>query len=424
MSTFSLGLIEKDFVHRWLMSKDSSLLPSILIDMSNGFRVKLESESLTVNLDFLACPQAVVNNIVLGQVFGDPYYFALPDTLRQTVHPDCRRFVFDLENEEFLEFHWYNSRNILLTVWMKFVTDTRLMSYFVVYDMTGNIGRRPQRVLQSKEITLQKQKLEIETPEYLDVFSSIGSGSPLFYSSEEIERRLEAIPQAREFVRKLLGSFEGVMRTSEFELNTFKLLNSSQEPCQLSIFCREPAEDIKRRERSRLCMPPSLFPNLPILREDDPLNVVEKLLQYSMSDMEKLDCLLSGRFSETLPGSPSTVGLQHMSIQDSSMGSASYKKMKKKSYTDSKRVRKILNKPSMRMQQRYEATETQLLAEGSLTDTSSLFSRFPPYYEMSTKQKKDYQEEEQQSYVECESYLSGTRFPNDCFFHLDSYDVE
>ncbi|EME26884.1 uncharacterized protein Gasu_54590 [Galdieria sulphuraria] len=109
MSTFSLDLIEKDFVHYWLMSKNSSLAPSTFIDISNGFRAKFESENLNINLDFLVCPQAVVNNIVLGQVFGDPYYFALPETLSQTVHPTSRRFVFDMEQSEFLEVSFLES---------------------------------------------------------------------------------------------------------------------------------------------------------------------------------------------------------------------------------------------------------------------------------------------------------------------------
>ncbi|GJQ08221.1 hypothetical protein GpartN1_g12.t1 [Galdieria partita] len=388
MSTFSLDLIEKEFVHYWLMSK----------------KVKFESETLNVSLDFLACPQAVVNNIVLGQVFGDPYYFALPDVLRRTVHPTSRRFVFDLEENVFLEFHWYASHEILLTVWLKFVTDMRLVSYFVIYDMTGNKSRRPQRVIQSKEIVLQKQSL-IETESRL--LSSETSNRPVssFLPTEEIERRLESIPQAREFVRNLLGSFEGFIRTSEFELNTFKMLRNNITPCKVDIGCRESSDEIKVRERNRWCIGTSFFPDLPVLKDLEPLHVVHKLMQCSVSDMERWESFLSCSSSQTV--SPPAHSIQKTSSHDTTLLTSSRSEIvKPKMGTSEKRFRHVPRNPSMRMQQRYEATERQLY-DHHLDDVISSDSySFSPNYACTSENN-----EEQKGLDEL----------NDCYFSSDTF---
>ncbi|EME26885.1 uncharacterized protein Gasu_54600 [Galdieria sulphuraria] len=230
------------------------------------------------------------------------------------------------------------------------------MSYFVMYDMTGNKSRRPQRVIQSKEIVLQKQTLEMESGQ---LFSEAKGGAvPSFLPSEGIERRLEAVPQAREFVRNLLGFFEGFIRTSEFELNTFKLLKSSIAPCKIDISCREPSEDLKLRERSRWCMRSSLFPSLPVVKDREPVSVVHKLMQCTISDMERLESFFSSCHFQTL--SPPNHSIQHVSEQDKFLSFSQSETVKPKSSAAEKRKCHMPRNPSMRMQQRYEATEREL----------------------------------------------------------------
>jgi hypothetical protein len=55
----------------------------------------------------------------LFKVLGDPYSFALSQNWGPMVHPACRRFVLNLETQEFLEFHWYLHNDTLLANWMK-----------------------------------------------------------------------------------------------------------------------------------------------------------------------------------------------------------------------------------------------------------------------------------------------------------------
>eukprot|EP00871_Galdieria_phlegrea_P000472 jgi/Galph1/1425/GphlegSOOS_G116.1 len=140
MGEFWFRLLDRSFIRKWLFQQTETLVNSDIIDVSEVFQAKLVSTDLQklLNMHFLACPVGVVNDVLLGYVqsllklpidsflvLGDPCYFALPEDWSDGVHPNCRRFVFDTKNMEFLEFHWYSESDRVLISWQKFLSVKR-----------------------------------------------------------------------------------------------------------------------------------------------------------------------------------------------------------------------------------------------------------------------------------------------------------
>jgi hypothetical protein len=101
-----MELLSNETVREWLLCRSEPSLPATVVETAFPLRAYLQFDSFSVTCDYLVKPLGVVNGILLGYVLGDPYSFALSQNWGPMVHPACRRFVLNLETQEFLEVRW------------------------------------------------------------------------------------------------------------------------------------------------------------------------------------------------------------------------------------------------------------------------------------------------------------------------------
>eukprot|EP00871_Galdieria_phlegrea_P004465 jgi/Galph1/5019/GphlegSOOS_G3624.1 len=246
MAGFSMELLSNDTVREWLMCRSEPTLASEVVETAFPLRAYLQCDSVVLTSDFLVKPLGVVNGILLGYVLGDPYSFALSQNWGPMMHPACRRFVFNLETQEFLEFHWYLHNNTLLANWMKFPTEKHRLRYFVLYEAPPP-GKVPYKLLSSLELVLQRTENTRQQP--------LSASDELFTLLPPVERSLQNIEPALKFARLLLGSFSGTFRWTQYDPETLQVTEDELYAYSVTLCARTHAEDLWLRELRRLCYP-------------------------------------------------------------------------------------------------------------------------------------------------------------------------
>eukprot|EP00871_Galdieria_phlegrea_P002138 jgi/Galph1/2925/GphlegSOOS_G1580.1 len=246
MSGFSMELLNNETVREWLMCRSEPTLPCTIVETAFPMRAYLQFDSFSVTSDYLVKPLGVVNGILLGYVLGDPYSFALSQNWGPMVHPASRRFAFNLETQEFLEFHWYLHNNTLLANWMKFPTKKHRLRYFVLYEAPPP-GKIPYKLLSSVELVLQRT----ESGKH----QVLSASDDLFTLLPPVEQSLQNIPTALEFATLLLGTFSGTFRWIQYDPETLTITEDELYAYSVTVCSRTHAEDLRLRELRRLCYP-------------------------------------------------------------------------------------------------------------------------------------------------------------------------
>ncbi|GJD12358.1 hypothetical protein Gasu2_64480 [Galdieria sulphuraria] len=228
------------------MCRSEPTLSSSIVETAFPLRAYLQFDSFSVTSDFLVKPLGVVNGILLGYVLGDPYSFALSQNWGPMVHPASRRFVLNLETQEFLEFHWYLHNNTLLANWMKFPTGKHRLRYFVLYEAPPP-GKIPYKLLSSVELVLQRTESGKQQP--------LSASDDLFTLLPPVEQSLQSIPSALEFATLLLGTFSGTFRWTQYNPENLTVTEDELYAYSVTVCTRTHAEDLRFRELRRLCYP-------------------------------------------------------------------------------------------------------------------------------------------------------------------------
>jgi hypothetical protein len=241
-----MELLSNETVREWLLCRSEPSLPATVVETAFPLRAYLQFDSFSVTCDYLVKPLGVVNGILLGYVLGDPYSFALSQNWGPMVHPACRRFVLNLETQEFLEFHWYLHNDTLLANWMKFPTSKHRLRYFVLYEAPPP-GKIPFKLLSSVELVLQRT----ESGKH----QMLSASDDLFTLLPPVEQSLQNFPSALEFATLLLGTFSGTFRWTQYDPDTLTVTEDELYAYSVTICTRTHAEDIRLRELRRLCYP-------------------------------------------------------------------------------------------------------------------------------------------------------------------------
>ncbi|EME31296.1 hypothetical protein Gasu2_20720 [Galdieria sulphuraria] len=242
MSLFSLTvLLENETAREWLLCRTENSIQPSTIETAYALKAEVEVEGHSLSLELLVKPIGVVNRILIGYVLGDPYQFALPKFWGPMVHPACRRFIFDLEKGEFLEFHWYVHNNTVLVNWMKFPTVDHRIRYFILFE-APEVDKLPHKLLHSVEIVTERTIDE-----------------DCLYSEEDfqfpahIEEELSSVPTFLHTLQSMLGVFGGTCRWSRYDPDSLDCLSDSLYSYSVVVRNIKFAENLRKRELQRFC---------------------------------------------------------------------------------------------------------------------------------------------------------------------------
>eukprot|EP00871_Galdieria_phlegrea_P000062 jgi/Galph1/1056/GphlegSOOS_G5903.1 len=256
MACFRLDILNDDTAKEWLLCRTENYIIPSIIETAYPLKAEVEIDSCISNLEVLVKPLGVVNGLLLGYVLGDPYYFALCNSWGPMVHPACRRFVLNLDTEEFVEFHWYLHSNTVLVNWMKssiafdfrqeltvfqFPTSKHRLRYFVLYEIP-EMGKLPYKLLYSIEIITQRASdVDDVAPKSCNYLPS--------YATEQLQN----VPVVMRFINGLLDTFSGTCRWTRYEPTSLACLSDLLYSYSARISINANAEELRRRELQRLC---------------------------------------------------------------------------------------------------------------------------------------------------------------------------
>ncbi|GJQ08451.1 hypothetical protein GpartN1_g242.t1 [Galdieria partita] len=242
MSLFSLTvLLENETAREWLLCRTENSIQPSTIETAHALKADVEVEGQLFSLELLVKPLGVVNGILIGYVLGDPYHFALGKFWGPMVHPACRRFIFDLEKGEFLEFHWYVHNSTVLVNWMKFPTVDHRIGYFILFE-APEFDKLPHKLLHSIEIIAERSMNEV------CLRSEESFRFPIY-----VEEELRSVPSFLHALQGLLGVFGGTLRFTQYDPESLDCLSDAL--CSYSVVIRSSkhAENLRKRELQRFC---------------------------------------------------------------------------------------------------------------------------------------------------------------------------
>jgi hypothetical protein len=242
MSLFSLSaLLENDTAREWLLCRTEDSIQPSTIESAYALKAEVQVDQHLSSLELLVKPVGVVNRVLIGYVLGDPYYFALPRFWGPMVHPACRRFIFDLDTGQFLEFHWYVHNNTVLVNWMKFPTSDHRIRYFILFE-APELDKLPYKLLHSVEIISERTYDE-------DCFRSVGS----FQLPSYVEEELSSVPSFQRTLQSILGIFGGTCRWTSYDPETLEGLVDCIVPYMVTVTSIKFADSLRKRELQRFC---------------------------------------------------------------------------------------------------------------------------------------------------------------------------